>query len=264
MVEPRYPKRAASPSVLDPYKEQLAIGRRPTFTATCVSDVASRPCVPGPADHGLSRPAGARSTSLPSAGSRRSQTAPLAWPLLELGEAFQFDWSCEYLFVGGFRKRLEASHTKLAASWRFMVTAYFSEAHEMLFDAHVRAFAAFGGVPYRGIYDNMKTVIDKVGKGRSRTVNARFALPVRAGVLQPRSWLGEGDRREERARPLTWHLAGSSRAQLARSGQPQCVAAPGLPGRLARATPSRELPELTIADVWQQEQASSDAQSRTV
>ncbi len=33
----------------------------------------------------------------------------------------------------------------------------------MLFDAHARAFAAFGGVPRRGIYDNMKTAVDKVG-----------------------------------------------------------------------------------------------------
>ena len=33
---------------------------------------------------------------------------------------------------------------------------------------------AFGGVPRRGIYDNMKTAVDKVGQGKSRTVNARF------------------------------------------------------------------------------------------
>jgi hypothetical protein len=44
----------------------------------------------------------------------------------------------------------------------------------MLFDAHARAFAAFGGVPRRGIYDNMKTAVDKVGRGKERSVNARF------------------------------------------------------------------------------------------
>ena len=44
----------------------------------------------------------------------------------------------------------------------------------MLFDAHTRAFQAFGGVPRRGIYDNMKTAVDKVHKGKERTVNARF------------------------------------------------------------------------------------------
>ena len=44
----------------------------------------------------------------------------------------------------------------------------------MLFDAHTRAFAAFGGIPRRGIYDNMKTAVDRVGRGKERTVNARF------------------------------------------------------------------------------------------
>ena len=44
----------------------------------------------------------------------------------------------------------------------------------MLFDAHARAFAAFGGIPRRGIYDNMKTAVDKVGRGKERTINARF------------------------------------------------------------------------------------------
>ena len=102
---------------------------------------------------------------------QRAAYVPLSF---ELGEAFQFDWSCEYLFVGGLRRRLEVAHMKLAASRAFWMTAYPSQAHEMLFDAHTRAFAAFGGVPRRGIYDNMKTAVDQVGRGKERTVNARF------------------------------------------------------------------------------------------
>ena len=31
----------------------------------------------------------------------------------ELGDAFQFDWSCEYVFVGGLRRRLDAESTAL-------------------------------------------------------------------------------------------------------------------------------------------------------
>src|ERR1035438_263262 len=45
----------------------------------------------------------------------------------------------------------------------------------MLFDAHTRAFTALGGIPRRGIYDNMKTAVDKVKKGKARIVNTRFA-----------------------------------------------------------------------------------------
>lgn len=48
----------------------------------------------------------------------------------------------------------------------------------MLFDAHYHAFVAFGGVPERGIYDNMKTAVDKVGRGKQRTANQRFTAMV--------------------------------------------------------------------------------------
>jgi len=92
-----------------------------------------------------------------------------------LGEAFQFDWSEEGLVVGGIYYRLQVSHLKLCASRAFWLVAYPSQGHEMLFDAHARSFAALGGIPHRGIYDNMKTAVDKVKKGKGRTVNARFA-----------------------------------------------------------------------------------------
>ncbi len=98
---------------------------------------------------------------------------PLAF---ELGEAFQFDWSEEGLVVGGIYYRLQVSHMKLCASRAFWLVAYPSQGHEMLFDAHTRSFAALGGVPRRGIYDNMKTAVDKVKKGKGRVVNARFAV----------------------------------------------------------------------------------------
>ncbi|MGF6970419.1 transposase [Paraburkholderia sp. WC7.3g] len=94
----------------------------------------------------------------------------------ELGEAFQFDWSEEGLVVGGIYRKLQVSHMKLCASRAFWLVAYPSQGHEMLFDAHTRSFAAFGGVARRGIYDNMKTAVDKVHKGKGRTVNPRFAV----------------------------------------------------------------------------------------
>ena len=103
--------------------------------------------------------------------------APHAFvPLLfALGEAFQFDWSEEGLVIGGIYHRMQVSHMKLCASRAFWLVAYPSQGHEMLFDAHTRSFAALGGVARRGIYDNMKTAVDKVNKGKSRLVNTRFA-----------------------------------------------------------------------------------------
>lgn len=44
----------------------------------------------------------------------------------------------------------------------------------MLFDAHTRAFQMLGGIPARGIYDNLKTAVDKVLPGKERVINARF------------------------------------------------------------------------------------------
>ncbi|HTR11855.1 MAG TPA: IS21 family transposase, partial [Roseiarcus sp.] len=40
------------------------------------------------------------------------------------------------------------------------------------------AFRVLGGVPRRGIYDNMRTAVDKIGRGKERQVNARFSAMV--------------------------------------------------------------------------------------
>jgi transposase len=103
----------------------------------------------------------------------------------ELGEAFQFDWSEEHLVIGGVWRKILAAHLKLCASRTFIVSAYPTQGHEMLFDAHTRAFGALGGIPRRGIYDNMKTAVDKVKKGKGRTVNTRFAAMASHYLFDP-------------------------------------------------------------------------------
>ena len=90
------------------------------------------------------------------------------------GEAFQFDWSEEGLVIGGIWRKLQLAHMKLCASRAFWMVAYPSQGHEMLFDAHLRCLTGLGGVPRRGIYDNMKTAVDKVGRGKERDINPRF------------------------------------------------------------------------------------------
>ena len=58
------------------------------------------------------------------------------------GEAFQFDWSEDWAYVGG--ERIKLSHSRA-----FLVRAYLLQTHEMLFDAHWHAFRVFEGVPSR-------------------------------------------------------------------------------------------------------------------
>ena len=65
----------------------------------------------------------------------------------ELGEAFQFDWSEEHLVIGGVWRKILAAHLKLCASRAFVVQAYPTQSHEMLFDAHTRSFVALGASP---------------------------------------------------------------------------------------------------------------------
>lgn len=91
------------------------------------------------------------------------------------GEAFQFDWSEDYAVLGGKTVKLQVAHTKLSHSRAFIVRAYLLQTHEMLFDALTQAFRVLGGVPQRGIFDNMKTAVDRIGRGKARQINARFA-----------------------------------------------------------------------------------------
>ncbi|MFG1280203.1 IS21 family transposase [Xanthobacter autotrophicus] len=94
------------------------------------------------------------------------------------GEAFQFDWSEDWAIIAGERTKLQVAHVKLSYSRAFTLRAYLLQTHEMLFDAHNHAFRVLGGVPRRGIYDNMKTAVDKVGRGKDRQVNIRFSAMV--------------------------------------------------------------------------------------
>jgi IstB-like ATP binding protein len=54
------------------------------------------------------------------------------------------------------------------------VRAYPRETQEMVFDAHDRAFALFKGACGRGIYDNMKTAVERIFVGKDRLYNRRF------------------------------------------------------------------------------------------
>jgi transposase len=109
----------------------------------------------------------------PGSSSAKNACVPLTFAL---GEAFQFDWSEEGLVVGGIYDRMQVSHMKLCASRAFWLVAHPCQGREMLFDAHTRSFAALGGIARRGIYDNMKTAVDKVRKGKGRIVNARLEV----------------------------------------------------------------------------------------
>jgi len=177
----------------------------------------------------------------------------------QLGEAFQFDWSEELLAIGGIHRKLQVAHLKLCASRAFWLVAYPAQSHEMLFDAHTRAFAALGGIARRGIYDNMKTAVDKVGKGKGRVVNARFFAMTAHYLFDPEfcnvasGWeKGIVEKNVQDSRRRIWHDARQERfgsfAELNAWLEGRCRA---LWGECRHP----QYPDLTIADVLEHEQA---------
>ena len=186
-TEPAYPARVAR-SIIDPYRDQLitwltADSRRPRRDRRTGQVLFQQLQTHGyPGGYGRVAHFIRRWREAGGAGPRRQAYVPLRFAP---GEAFQFDWSCEYAEIDGQRRRLELAHLKLCASRAFWLVAYPHQSHEMLFDAHTRAFTAFGGVPRRGIYDNMKTAVDAVGKGKARTVNARFLAMCSHYLFEP-------------------------------------------------------------------------------
>ncbi|SCK35644.1 Transposase [Variovorax sp. HW608] len=175
--EPRY-RRAAAPTKLTPFHETIlqalkADARRPKRERRTARALHEELKATG-YDGGYSRLTDFIREWRQREGLDLSAKAyvPLAF---ELGEAFQFDWSDEGLVIAGVYRRVMLAHMKLCASRAFWLVAYPSQGHEMLFDAHTRGFAALG-IARRGIYDNMKTAVDKVKKGKGRVVNSRFAV----------------------------------------------------------------------------------------
>ena len=105
--------------------------------------------------------------------------------LFKPGEAYQFDWSHEDVEIAGKPMRVKVAHMRLCASRAVYVRAYPRETQEMVFDAHARGFAFFGGVPLRGIYDNMKTAVTTVFVGKERIFNRRFLVMADHYMVEP-------------------------------------------------------------------------------
>ena len=101
------------------------------------------------------------------------------------GEAYQFDWSHQTITLQGLPLLIKVAHMKLSHSRMPFVRAYFRETQELVFDAHDKAFAFYGGVCRRGIYDNMKTAVDAIFVGKARQYNRRFLQMCSHHLIEP-------------------------------------------------------------------------------
>lgn len=171
------------------------------------------------------------------------------------GDAFQFDWSEDWAVIGKERTKLQIAQFKLSYSRAFYLRAYPLQTHEMLFDAHNHAFRVLGGVPRRGIYDNMKTAVDKIRKGKSRDVNQRFQAMVshylfEAEFCNPASgWeKGQIEKNVQDSRRRIWQGAPAFESLEALNAwlEQRCMG-------LWRELRHPDQPGLTVAEAWQEE-----------
>ena len=149
---------------------------------------------------------------------------------------------------------------KLCASRAFWLVAYPSQSHEMLFDAHTRSFAALGGVARRGIYDNMKTAVDKVKKGKGRVVNARFAVMCAHYLFEPdfcnvaSGWeKGVVEKNVQDSRRRIWIEARKRRFGSVRRAQ--CLAGERDAGRCGSEIRHPEHEQFSVAEMLEHERA---------
>jgi transposase len=262
VVEPRYPRRS-SPSKLDAFAEKLAYwlkieasrGRKQRRSLKQLhADLVSLGYT-GSYDRVTAFARAWRQTQQEvSRTLGRGVYVPLVFAP---GEAFQFDWSEDWAVIAGERTKLQIAHFKLSHSRAFLLRAYPLQTHEMLFDAHNHAFKVLGGVPKRGIYDNMKTAVDRVRPGKQREVNARFSAMVShflfdAEFCNPASgWeKGQIEKNVQDARHRIWHQVPGfeSLADLNVWLQKRCI-------KLWHDIRHPELREQTVAEVWAREQS---------
>ncbi len=260
-VEPRYSKRV-SPSKLDPYADKLLgwlkseAGKSRKQRRT-VKQMHAELVALG-FDGSYNRVAAfARAWAVQRHEAEQTTGRGTFVPLsFSPGEAFQFDWSEDWAVIAGERTKLQVAHFKLSHSRAFLLRAYSLQTHEMLFDAHNHAFRVLGGVPRRGIYDNMKTAVDKVRRGKERDINARFQAMVshylfEAEFCNPASgWeKGQVEKNVRDARHRLWQPAPAFPTLEALNDwlEQRCRA-------LWAEISHGKLPG-TVADVWAQERA---------
>ncbi|HQU58563.1 MAG TPA: IS21 family transposase [Saprospiraceae bacterium] len=92
----------------------------------------------------------------------------------EPGQCAQVDWGEAVVVLNGQREKVQLFVMRLCYSRRTFVMAFPSQKQEAFFTGHIEAFHYFGGVPHTLIYDNLKTAVKQILKGRNRREQSRF------------------------------------------------------------------------------------------
>ena len=105
----------------------------------------------------------------------------------EPGIEAEVDWGEAIVAIGGQRRKVYLFLMRACYSGAAFVTCFERETQQAFLEAHVEAFRFFGGVFAVIRYDNLRSAVKQVLRGRRRVEQDRFValrspLPVRIGV----------------------------------------------------------------------------------
>lgn len=90
------------------------------------------------------------------------------------GDQMQFDFTPVDLVVAGVLTRVQLFVARLSYSGRLFARVSFREDQVALFAGILGAVVHFGGVPRVGVFDNAKTAVTRILRGRNREENEAF------------------------------------------------------------------------------------------
>lgn len=90
------------------------------------------------------------------------------------GEMAQVDWAEVQVILKGVQTRVYLFSMILNYSGAHYFETFERQNQESFFQGHVNAFSFFGGVPRTLTYDNLKSAVEKVLRGKSRKENDGF------------------------------------------------------------------------------------------
>ena len=178
---------------------------------------------------------------------RQEVFVPLSYKPGDLAEVDFFEVLAD---IAGRRQKAWMFVMRLMHSGRDFVWLYPRQDQTCFLDGHVRAFAHFGAVPHRIMYDNLKAAVSRVLVGSEREMSARFLALATHYVLEPcfarpRTGHDKGGV-EARGKGIRWQelvpipsgpdLGAISAALLARIDARQTELANGRPETIAAST----------------------------
>ncbi len=107
---------------------------------------------------------------------RKSMRRPDAYLPLEFdpGQDAQMDWGEAKVEIGGEKQIVQILVMRLNHSRVRFVMAFPFKKQEAFIEGHIQAFHFFGGVPRHITYDNLKTAVYRILKGRNRQEQEAF------------------------------------------------------------------------------------------